>query len=157
VIKQKEFDVMKIVYLIRVIAFFAIVTSLGGCGTSYWAGWHGPLSDYRGESDVHRPQGPLSVVVYSDIQCAPSHWSGASTSRVTLSFKEMDDIVVEQQGEETLLYVGKDLRFRIPEETKRLIIKVKNSNIAVEADGVVLPKVEDTEPNASGPAAAHRP
>ena len=32
VIKQKEFDVMKMVYLIRVIAFFAIVTSLGGCG-----------------------------------------------------------------------------------------------------------------------------
>jgi hypothetical protein len=157
VIKQKEFDVMKIVYLIRVIAFFAIATSLGGCGTSYWAGWHGPLSDYRGESQVRRRQGPLSVVVYSDIQCSRSHWSGASTSRVTLSFKEMDDIVVEQQGEETLLYVGKDLRFRIPEETKRLIIKVENSNIAVEADGVLLPKVEDTEPNASGHAAAHRP
>jgi hypothetical protein len=137
---------MRIVNLTRVIAFFAIVTSLGGCGSSYHGEWHGPLSDYRGESQVLRRQGPLSVVVYSDIQCGRSHWSGATTSRVTLSFKEMDDIVVEHLGEETLLYVGKDLRFRIPDKTKKLRIEVKNSNIAVKADGVLLPKVEDTEP-----------
>jgi hypothetical protein len=143
VIKRKEFDVMKIVYLIRVIAFFAIVTSLGGCSCM--------------ESQVMRRQGPLSVVVDSDIQGGISHWSGKSTSRVAFSFKEMDDIVVEHLGGETLLYVGKDLRFRIPEKTKKLRIKVKNCNIAVKADGVLLPKVEDTEPNASGHAAAHRP
>ena len=80
-------------------------------------------------------QGPMSVVVHSDIEGGCSGLSGTSTPRCAFSFKEMDDIVVEHQGEETLLYVGKDLRFRIPEKTKKLDIKVKNGNIAVRADG----------------------
>ncbi len=125
---------MKTVYLIRVIAFFAIVTSLGGCGTRVYL-----------ESQLMAGQGPLSVVVHSDIEGGCSGLSGSSTPRCAFSFKEMDDIVVEHQGEETLLYVGKELRFRIPEKTQKLDIKVKNGNIAVKADGVLLPMVEDTE------------
>ncbi len=43
------------------------------------------------------------------------------------------------------MYVGNELRYRIPEETKRLEIRVKNTKVTAKADGVPLSKIKDTE------------
>ena len=126
---------MKLICPIHLIVFLAVVTSLGGCGKRH-----------RFVSQLMRPQGILSVVVRSDIRGGISLRFGTPTTpRVTISLREKDGIVVEQQGKETLLYVGKELWYRIPDKTQRLEIRVTNRKIAAKADGVLLVKITDTE------------
>jgi len=75
----------------HLIVFFVLVASLGGCGKKH-----------RMESQLMRPQGILRVVVRSDVQGGITLRSGTPTTpRVTISFREQDGIVVEQQDKKT--------------------------------------------------------
>ena len=119
--------------LIHVITFVIIAGSLAGC-----------VNSHSMESRLTRPQGALRVVVHSDIPGDITLWDAPPTPRVTFSLREIDTIIVEQQDTESLLYIG-NVPYRIPEETQRLVIRIKNSKLTAKADGVPLLTIEGTE------------
>jgi hypothetical protein len=122
------------------------ITLLFGCSNSH-----------RLETQLLRPNGVLSVMVWSDIKGEISTSAG-TTPRVTVLLGIKEEVSVEQLGNQTILYVRGRLWNHVPQEGKKLEIRFKHDVVIVQMDGVALRDNRDAEPDgAANPGQPVRP
>jgi hypothetical protein len=119
------------------------ITLLFGCSNSHHL-----------ESQLLRPNGVLSVGIWSDIKGEIFTTAGA-TPRVTVRLGTKEEVAVEQVGNQTILYIRGRPWNRVPQESKRLDIRFEHDVVVVQTDGVILKGNRSAEPD--GPADGSQP
>jgi hypothetical protein len=116
------------------------LTLLFGCSNSH-----------RLASQLLRPNGVLSVEVSSDTQGEISTTAG-TTPRVTVVFGTNQAALLEQTGNQTMLYIRGKPWNRVPQESAKLEIRFAHDVVEVLVDGIALRENRDAESD----GAAHR-
>jgi hypothetical protein len=111
------------------------MTLLFGCSDSH-----------RLASQLLRPNGVLSVDVSSDTQGEISTTAG-TTPRVTVVFGTNEAALLEQTGNQTMLYIRGRPWNRVAQESKKLEIRFAHDLVEVQVDGIALRENQDAEPD----------
>ena len=96
----------------------------------------------RYESQLLRPDGELKVKVLSYTQGGIKTTAGEKP-KVVASFNDGTQIVLEQDGDRTTLSIDGALYAVVPVTAKELKVDFQKTGFKIEADGVLLPKIEN--------------